>query len=93
MKILSSFVLLLLMLPFATRAVGENNRSAAEPGRAGDLGEHCLCLPEMQRPKRGPDPLGSGDAPDSRAGSTEDQPRALPQALTPEVSELEDVLG
>ena len=33
MKILSSFVLLLLMLPFATRAVGENNRSAAEPGR------------------------------------------------------------
>jgi hypothetical protein len=33
MKILSSFVLLLLILPFVTRAVGENNRSAAELGR------------------------------------------------------------
>src|SRR6516162_1900766 len=30
MKILSFFVLLLLMLPFAVRAVGEDNRSAAE---------------------------------------------------------------
>ena len=32
MKILSSFVLLLSMLPFAAKAVGEDNSPAAEPG-------------------------------------------------------------
>ncbi len=31
MRILSSFVLLLLMLPFAAGVVGEDNHSAAEP--------------------------------------------------------------
>ncbi len=66
-------------------------RPAPEPRRPGDLGEHRLRLRQVQRPQGGPDPGEAGMRLIQRAGPAPDQPRPRPQALQPQVPELEDV--